>query len=156
MEQGNLYAESVLNPQYSIESERYTTSPYISENVLKQKYLADGLSMRDIAREFSCSKTYVRGMLLSYKIPTRRTSDYRESRWFAYGKRRVSGKTVNHKGEQRAIAAIKKMYSEGVSISAIARFLDVMKIPTKQQGKGWHNCTVAAILEREGVYVAKN
>ena len=150
MEQGNLYAESVLNPQYSIESERYTTSPYISENVLKQKYLADGLSMRDIAREFSCSKTYVRGMLLSYKIPMRRTSDYRGSRWFAYGKRRVGGKVVDHKGEQRAIASIKKMYAEGMSASAIARCLNAMKLPTKRQGKGWHNCTVAEILKREG------
>ena len=27
-----------------------------------------------------------------------------------------------------------------------------MKIPTKQQGKGWHNYTVAEILKREGVY----
>ena len=36
VEQGNLYAEYVLNPLYSIESERYTTFPYISECMLKQ------------------------------------------------------------------------------------------------------------------------
>ena len=155
MEQGNLYAESVLNPLYSIESERYTTFPYISEYMLKQKYLEDRFSTREIAREFSCSKTYVRSMLLRYKIPLRKTSDYRGSRWFAYGKRKIGGKTIDHKGEQRTISTIKQMYSEGVSTAAIARFLDTMKVPTKQQGKGWHNWTVAEILKREGIYVAK-
>ena len=94
-------------------------------------------------------------MLLRYNIPLRNTSDYRGSRWYAYGKRRVGGKTVDHKGEQRIIATIKQMYSEGVSTRAIARYLDAMKIPTKQQGKGWHNCTVAEILKREGVYVER-
>ena len=92
-------------------------------------------------------------MLLRYKIPMRKTSDYRGSKRFAYGKRRLSGKTVDHKGEQRAIATIKQMYSEGVNTAAIARFLNTMKIPTKQQGKGWHNWTVTEILKREGVYV---
>ena len=60
---------------------------------------------------------------------------------------------MDHKAELRTIATIKQMYREGNSTSAIARFLNTMKIPTKQQGKGWHNCTVAEILRREGVYV---
>ena len=132
----------------------YKTSPIIPESVIRHKYLENRLSTRAIASEFSCSKTYVRSLLLKYNIPLRQTSDYRDSRWFAYGKRQVGGKTVDHKGELRTITTIKQMYHEGNSTSAIARFLNTMKIPTKQQGKGWHNCTVTDILRREGVYVS--
>ena len=35
-------------------------------------------------------------------------------------------------------------------MNAIDRFLDATKIPTKQQGKGWHQNTVAKILKRVG------
>ena len=146
-------AESELNHIFLMELDSCIASPFIPEGVLRQEYLENGLSLREIVREFACSKTYIRGMLLRYKIPLRKTSDYRGSRWFVYGKRRVGGKTVDHKGEQRAIATIKQMYGEGVSTSAIARFLNTMKIPTKQRGKGWHNYTVAEILKQEGVYV---
>lgn len=48
------------------------------------------------------------------------------------------------------------MYDEGVSTRAIARFLDAVKIPTKQRGKGWHNYMVIKILKREGIYIEKH
>ena len=149
-------AESALNYFFSMELDSCITSSLIPEGVLRQKYLADRLSMRQIASEFPCSKTYVRSLLLKYNIPMRKTSDYRGSRWYAYGKRRVGGKTVDHKGELRTINTIKQMYHEGNSTSAIARCLNAMKLPTKQQGKGWHQNTVATILKREGVYVSKD
>ena len=148
-------AESELNRKLLMELDSYLTSVFIPESVLRQKYLENQLSTRAIASEFACSKTYVRSMLLRYKIPMRKTSDYRDSKWYAYGKRRVGGKTVDHKGELRTITTIKQMYREGLSTKAIARFLNTMKIPTKQQGKGWHNYMVIRILEREGVYMAK-
>ncbi|MDE3269838.1 MAG: recombinase family protein [Pseudomonadota bacterium] len=90
-------------------------------------------------------------MLLRYNIPLRTTSDYRGSKWYAFGKRRVRGTVVEHKGEQHAISAIKKMHAEGMNTSAIARCLNAMKLPTKQQGKAWHHHTVATIIRREGV-----
>ena len=107
--------------------------------------------MRQIAREFSCSKTHVRNLLIRYKIPLRDPHKY--NRWYTYGKRKVSGKTIAHKGELRTIATIKQMYSEGVGTRAIARFLNTMKVPTKQQGKGWHHHTITQILKRGGVHV---
>ena len=54
-----------------------------------------------------------------------------------------------------ASSTIKQMYHEGIGTNAIARFLNTMKIPTKQQGKGWHKNTIAKILKREGVYVER-
>ena len=156
VEQGNLYAELVLNPQFSIISNAYITSPSIPERALKQKYVENCLSMREIAREFSCSKTHVRNQLLKYKIPLRAPLHPGKDRWCTYGKRKVNGRTIDHKGELRAIATIKEMYGEGIKPTSIARFLDAMKIPTKQQGKGWHHHTVITILKREGLYVTKN
>ena len=150
MENSDQSAESALIPQISIRSVTYITSPPISASVLRQKYLTDRLSMRDIAHEFSCSKTHIRDLLLKHKIPLRQPYKYHD-RWYAYGKRRVGGKTIEHKAELRTITTIKQMYSEGVSTTAITRCLNTMKIPTKQQGKGWHRNTVVKILKREGV-----
>ena len=137
-----------LNQKISIKSSSCTAYLPISEALLKQKYLGNRLSMREIAEEFSCSKTRIRDLLLKHNIPLR--SPYRyHNRWYAYGKRMVGGKTIEHKGELRTIATIKQMYGEGMNTSAIARCLNTMKLPTKKQGKGWHQNTVAKILKRE-------
>ena len=159
-------AESILNQALSMESDSYIASSFIPECVLRQKYLENQLSMREIASEFACSKTRVRDMLLNYNIPLRRRSQAPQHRSTTYGKRRLKGKIVEHKAELRAVATIKEhkaelravatikqMYREGINTMAIARCLNTMKLPTKNQGKCWHQNTVAKILKREGVYV---
>ncbi len=151
-EMAESFAEYVLIPQISIILGCCITSRQIPESVIRHKYLENRLSMRDIARELACSKTHIRDQLLKHNIPLRQPNR-RYNKWYAYGKRRVSGRTIAHKGEKRTIATIKQMYGEGIGIRAIARFLNTMKIPTKQQGKGWHHFTVTQILKREGVYV---
>ena len=146
-------AESILNHVLLMESDSYITPSFIPESVLRQKYLVDRLSIRDIAREFACSKTRVRDQLLRHNIPLRRRSQPPQDRWTTYGKRKVRGKIIDHKAELRAVATIKQMYAEGNNTSAIARILNTMKIPTKHQGKGWQQNTVAKILKRDGVYI---
>ena len=141
-----------LNPKILIKSITCITYLPIPEALLKQKYLENLLSMREIAEEFSCSKTRIRDLLLKHNIPLRASYRY-HNRWYAYGKRRVGGKTIDHKGELRTIATIKQMYGEGMNTSAIARCLNTIKLPTKKQGKGWHQNTVAKVLKKEGVYV---
>ena len=152
MDFSNRCAEYVLTPQISIKFETYITSRQISESVLRQKYLTDRLSIRDIASEFACSKTHIHNLLLKHEIPLRQPHR-RYNIWYTYGKRRVGNKTIDHKAELRTIATIKQMYSEGMNTSAIARCLNAMRLSTKQQGKGWQQNTVAKILKREGVYV---
>ena len=142
-----------LNPKILVKSITCITYAPISEALLKQKYLENRLSMLDIASEFSCSKTRVRDLLLKHNIPLRKRSERYGARSLAYGKRRVSGKIADHKGELRTIATIKQMYGEGMSAAAIVRLLNTMKLPTRQQGRGWSNFMVIAILKREGVYV---
>ena len=146
----------------------HITSSHIPASVLKEKYLENLLSTREIAQEFSCSKTRIRDLLLKHNIPLRKRSERHGTR-LAYGKRRISNKIVDHKGELRTVATIKQMYGEGISPNAIARFLNTMKLPTKQQeresdrqvsiseanGKSWHGNTIIKILKREGVYVTR-
>ena len=98
--------ESVLNSQFSIISNAYTTSLFIPEGVLRQKYLVDRLSMQDIAREFSCSKTRIRNLLLKYKIPLRAVQVSQRSQphlWKTEDRlqnRRPQGRTASHRHYQ--------------------------------------------------------
>lgn len=41
------------------------------------KYLENRLSMLEIAREFSCSKTHIRGLLLKHNTPLLKRSEHR-------------------------------------------------------------------------------
>jgi hypothetical protein len=45
------------------------------------------------------------------------------------------------------VDSIKQMKIEGLSLRAIARCLDQMKIPTKLKGKKWHPEMIKRILE---------
>ena len=155
VEQADQYAESVLNPQFTMKSYTCITSESISGDVLRQKYLENNLSMRDIAKEFMCSKTQVRNLLLKHEIPLREPSKYHKDHSRSYGKRQFNGEAVDHKKELRIIETIKAMNEEGMTARAIARTLDTMKIPTKKQGKGWHHHTIVTILKREGLYESK-
>ena len=155
--------------KFCIELDTYTTYPPISACVLKQKYLENHLSMRDIASEFSRSKSRIRSLLLRYGIPLREPNKYHKDHWCIYGKRRVKGKDVDHQRELRTITAIKRMYAEGMSTAAIARTLSTMQVLTKRleresdkqaamsraNGKGWDHSTVTAILKRTGVYTER-
>ena len=120
--------ENALTPQFLLKLSIYVASPPISESVLRQEYLVKRLSLREIASELACSKTHIRDQLLKHNIPLRQPHR-RYNKWHAYGKQQVGGKTIDHKTEQRTIATIRQMYSEGVGTRAIARFLNTMKIP---------------------------
>ena len=128
-------------------------TPQWAKNVLKQKYVGSYLSIREIAKEFSCSKTKIKSLLLKYKIPLRQPSGCHQrydSR--TYGKKKVNGQTADHKRELKTIETIKKLYVKGINPNTIAKVLSTMKIPTKQHKKDWHHHTVINLLKREGLY----
>jgi hypothetical protein len=55
-----------------------------------------------------------------------------------YGQRVIKKSLVEHKTEKRTIDTINQMKAEGLSLRAIARCLNQMKVPTKKRGKSWH------------------
>ena len=63
-----LDTENILNSPFSMKSTISINTLSILEGVLKQKYLKNYLSTREIAKEFSYSKTKIRNLLLKYKI----------------------------------------------------------------------------------------
>ena len=75
MDKTSSCAEFVYNPPFSMVSSCLTASLFIPECVLRQKYLENYLSTREIAKEFACSKSRIRRFLLKYKIPLRKPSD---------------------------------------------------------------------------------
>ena len=76
IEQDDCCAESLFNQKLSMISGVYDTSPLIPEALIRQKYLDDLLSTREIAEEFSCSKTRIRSLLMRYGIPLREPNRY--------------------------------------------------------------------------------
>lgn len=64
-----------------------------------------------------------------------------------FGRKVIQGKEGEHKIEQRVVEAINQMKMEGLSLRAIARCLDQMKIPTKMKGKKWHPEMIKRILD---------
>lgn len=73
-----------------------------------------------------------------------------------YGQKIVAGQVQVHKQEAHIKQAILDMYqNQGLSVTAIARLLTQMKVPTKKRGKGWDHSVVIEILTREGVYQPK-
>ena len=118
------------------------------QSFLQQKYVMEGLSIRQIALEVTSSKEAVRQELLKAKIPLRDKSQHHGNPSQAkFGQRVIKRKLVPHKTEQRIIESIWQMKAEGLSLRAIARCLDQMKIPTKSQGKKWHPEMVKRIIE---------
>jgi len=63
-----------------------------------------------------------------------------------YGKRKVKKSLVEHKTEERTIEAITQMKEEGLSLRAIARCLNQMKVPTKKRGSRWHPEMIRRVL----------
>ena len=127
-----LNTENISNPKLSMKSTISINPLSTPEDVLKQKYLKNHLSTREIAKKFSCSKTKIRSLFLKYKIPLREPSKcHHKYNSRIYDKKKVSGKTIDHKRELKAIEIIKKPYIKGINPNSIAKVLSIMKIPTK-------------------------
>ena len=80
------------------------------------------------------SKAYVRKELLKASIKLRSKSHHNGNpSQVKFGQRIVKKKLVDSRVEQRVIDAVRKMRDEVLTLRAIARCLDEMKVSTKQQ-----------------------
>ncbi len=120
----------------------------IPQNVLIQKYCLEGLSLREIATQFSSSKTTIREQIIKYGIELRgRGGDdvFKER----YGSKRDKYRTRKTRSEHRAIKIMIDLRARGLSYRRIAELLTEMKIPTKTGLDKWHNNVVREIINRE-------
>ncbi len=116
-------------------------------DLLHQKYLVEGLSLRQIATDFLSSKEAVRKGLLDFGIPLREAHQpHGRQSQTKYGSIRKSGVLADQKQEQRIIRAVRELRERGLSLRQIASTLSTMGIPTKCQGQKWHPQMVSRIL----------
>ena len=142
--------ELLCRPHYSLDTIIfYHTPAYKDKIVLHQKYIVEGLSIRQIALQFLSSKEAIRMALHEHGIPLRKQSlPHGKPSQIKYGKKIIKGKLQDSISEQRIIKTIKEMKSQGLSLRQIAKNLSTMKIPTKENGKKWHPEMIRRILGR--------
>jgi hypothetical protein len=123
------------------------TPPYHDERVLHQKYVVDGLSIRQIADEFLSSKEAVRMGLIKAGITLREVcKPHGRQSQPKYGQRKLKGNVVAYKLEQKIIRTAAQMSEQGLSLRQIAKNLSAMGVPTKCNGKKWHPEMVKRLL----------
>ena len=118
----------------------YNTIPaYKTADYLHQKYVVEGLSLRQIAAENFTSTDVIRGLLVRFELPIRpaHATGVRNAS-ARFGTKRRQGKLVENLAEVRVINAIKEMQTQGMTLRQIATFLSQVGVPTKQRGKSWH------------------
>ena len=141
--------ELLCRPYESVDSLEFQhTYPYHNTVVLHQKYIVEGLSIRQIAEEFLSSREAVRMGLINAGIPLREAcKPHGRQSQPKFGERRLNGMVVEYKQEQKVIRAAIQMQEQGLSLRQIAKNLSTMGIPTKCDGKKWHPEMVKRILD---------
>lgn len=118
-----------------------------NKSFLHQKYVVERLSIKQIATEIMSSTSSVRKGLLSFGIEIRSKSQHHgDPAQVKFGQKRKLGKLEDHQREQRVIKMIKHLKGQGLSLRAIAKTLNELKVPTKNQGKMWHPEMVKRVL----------
>ena len=148
----SLYEQLVPPVQLCDTIQFFVTSPFLSEDFLREKYLVQGLSTTQIAKAIGSASSTVLKYLRKFNIPVRKPSQSirgkRKGFGLPYGKRIVKGELVNLKKEQEGIEKMKALREEGYSYWKIAAIFNSIKIPT-QTGKGkWYARTIQQILEK--------
>jgi hypothetical protein len=129
---------------------------YKNPIVLHQNYIEKGLSVKQMSVLLGCCETTIKKQLRHFNIKKKEVREVRHKGNLKYGQKLISGKVSQHKQEANITKAIVDMYlEEGLAVTAIARLLTQMKIPTKKRGKKWDHSVVIDILKREAVYQPK-
>lgn len=140
--------ELLCRPWQTLDRLEFAHTPaYHDKHVLHQKYVVEGLSIRQIADEFLSSREAVRKGLMDDNIPLRASGKpHGRQSQTKYGQRRINGMAASFMKEQKIIVAVRQMREQGLSLRLIAKNLSSMGIPTKCNGVQWHPEMVKRIL----------
>jgi hypothetical protein len=123
-------------------------APYKDAAFLRQKYVTEGLSIKQISSQIFSSKDAVRRGLIRAGIKIREPhKGHGRVAQPRYGQKLQNGKVAEHLTEKRVVRAILDLRTQGLSLRQIAKFLIQMKVSTKRRGKAWHPEMVKRILE---------
>lgn len=151
-----------MAPQYNHDASSFSTiktsiisavqhiPPYKNEFFLREKYLVEMLSTRQIAAlVFSARSTVVRH-LRAYGIPMRREDEAHDlnNGQCSFGEKMVAGKAAPHKGELVVLRRMQTLRNNGLSYWKIAAQLNSSGVPTKNRKTKWHATTVMKMLKK--------
>ena len=121
-----------------------------SECFLRQKYLEEKLSARQIAALTISARSTVLKYLKEYHISLRSEDGalllHRKGQ-LGYGERLMNRRIIVHKGELETVEKLTALRKQGFSYWKIADILNSMNVPTKNRGSRWHPTTVMKILK---------
>jgi hypothetical protein len=139
-----------LHPETALISTIKTLPDNLNPHVLHEKYVVEGLSVKQIAHQFASSKSGVLAALKRAEIPIRASHQtHGRPANPPYGKRITKGKLTDCSVELKVIRLVKKMAErEKLSIRAIARKLTEMDIKTRRGHSRWHHEMIRTILKR--------
>jgi hypothetical protein len=137
-----------LQPNLLGSTPYYIIPLFRNRTFLHQKYVVEGLSAKQIAREIFSSKMAVLDALDDFGIPIREQHYHHGNpSQPRFGKRFRKNVLVDHKPEQKIVLVISELHQQGLSLRKIARILNDTRVATKNHGKGWHPEMVRRILE---------
>ncbi len=121
--------------------------PYKDALFLRQKYVVERASIKEIAAEIFSSPSTVHKYLRKFDIPLRAVDDKNRNR-LAFGEAWRARRVASHKRELEAIGKMRKLRGQGFSYWKIADVLNSWAVPTKTRRGKWHARSVQQILER--------
>ncbi|MBT4792995.1 MAG: hypothetical protein HON90_15570 [Halobacteriovoraceae bacterium] len=144
----NLKSQLEFPPlQLIVKKEFFPKPRYKDKDFLHRKYVLEGRSVRQIADEIFSSREAVRVNLMKHGVKLREPNQHHgRPAQIKYGHKAFKNEVVEHFKEQRVVRAVNEMKEQGMSLRAIARSLQELKIPTKCRGKSWHPEMVKRII----------
>lgn len=126
------------------------SNPWRNKTFLHQKYVVEGLSITQIAKQILSSREAVRKGLIEHGIKRKRRGAVgNRVAQVLYGYRRSNGALIPNLDEQQVIATVKKMSKNGLSFRKICDFLTSVGVPTKNKGRKWQPEMIRRILIRQ-------
>ena len=112
------------------------TPDYKNHDLLRQKYVEDGLSIKQISRLTASSKDSVRKGLAAAGIAIRQHGRHHgHPSQPQFGKRIKNGRETDFKAEQKVVGVIRELREQKMTLRKIGQALTKLGVQTKAEGK---------------------
>lgn len=124
--------------------------PYRQVSFLRQKYEAEGLSIRQISAQIFSARGVIARHMREFGISLRsyeKTLALSKGQ-IAFGERKTGEGIIDHKKQKEVIALMQRLRAKNLSYWKIAEELTNRGIPTKNGNHVWKAATVMKIIKR--------
>jgi hypothetical protein len=131
------------------------TPDYKNHDFLRQKYVEERLSIKQISRLTASSKDSVRKGLRAAGIAIRQHGlHHGHPAQPRFGKRIQKGRETDFKAEQKVVGVIQEFRDQKMTLRQISHALTKLGVQTKCRGRSWHPEMVRRVLVRADATLA--